>query len=128
MDISEMCDLANRNQPLPDCIQLHDSLLFLSLRHVYADFHAGKIDKDQARTEKNRLVYQHSLWKRNQDNALEAAQRYQSIVIATEGSRSELRQLIKEHADPEKIVSAACKLIEAIDGILPAWEVDHAET
>lgn len=117
MDIKELSERANRNEEIPQGLQLHDSLLFLSLRHVYAQFHDGRIDMETAAKEKNQLIYQHRLWKQRQNDNLESARRYQQIIISTEGSRSDLCRLIKEHADPEQIVSVACRLVEALDGI-----------
>ena len=115
MDIKEICDRANRNEELPDCLQLHEELLFLSLRHVYNDFHGGKIDLEQARREKNRILYRHELWKKSQDSALSAARRYQQITIATEGARSELRCQIRDKAPADKIIGTAVKMAEIWD-------------
>ena len=117
MEIQEICDRANRGEELPERLQLHDQLLFLSLRHVYSDFHAGKIDLEAAKREKHRLLYQHQLQEQRQNDALDSALRYQQIIISTEGSRSDLCRLIQAHADPEQIVSVACRLVEALDGI-----------
>ena len=116
MDIQELSERANRNEPLPDNLQLCDSLLFLSLRHVYGQFHDGRIDLETATMEKNRLVYQHDLHKRQQDLALDLARHYQSVTVATEGMRAELRKLILAKAPPEKITAAACKLVETWEG------------
>jgi len=119
MDIKEICDRANRNEPLPDFLQLHDSLLFLSLRHVYNDFHAGQIELDDAKREKNHLIYQHDLWKRRSDDHLTAARRYQKITIATEGVRSEIRKLVRDQAPAEQIINASLRLIGILDGVMP---------
>ena len=126
MDIKELSERANRNEEIPQGLQLHDSLLFLSLRHVYAQFHDGRIDVETATREKNQLIYQHGLWKKQADAALEAARRYQTITIVTEGARSELRKKILTKAPPEDIVGTAARLVELWDGnrSIP-WEYEH---
>ena len=116
MDIKEICDRANRNEELPEALQLHEELLFLSLRHVYNDFHAGKIDLEQARREKNRILYQHDLWQKQAATHLESARRYQQITILTEGFRAEFRKQLRDGAPPDKLVDTAIKLIETWDG------------
>lgn len=115
MDIKEICDRANRNEELPDRLQLHEELLFLSLRHVYNDYHAGKIEMDQAKREKNRLLYQHNLWERQSATHLESARRYQQITILTEGIRAEFRRQLRDGAPPDQLVNTAIKLVETWD-------------
>jgi len=115
MDIKEICDRANRNEELPECLQLHEELLFLSLRHVYNDFHAGKIDLEQARREKNRILYQHDLWQKQAATHLESARRYQQITILTEGIRAEFRKQLRDGAPPDQLVNTAIKLVKTWD-------------
>ena len=115
MDIKEICDRANRNEELPSALQLHDSLLFLSLRHVYNDYHAGKIEMDQAKREKAHLLYQHQLWERQSATHLESARRYQQITILTEGIRSDFRKQLRDGAPPDQLVNTAIKLVETWD-------------
>lgn len=116
MDIKELSERANRNEEIPDGLQLHDSLLFLSLRHVYAQFHDGRIDRETAQREKNRLVYQHGNHKKQTDLALELARHYQAVTIETEGMRADLRKKIKAKAPEDQIVRAAIRLIETMEG------------
>lgn len=115
MDINEICDRANRNEELPRTLQLHDSLLFLSLRHVYNDFHAGKIEIEEARREKSHLLYQHQLWERQAAAHLESARRYQQITILTEGIRADFRQQLRDKAPYDQLVNTAIKLVETWD-------------
>lgn len=119
MTIDELCAAANRGEPLPDGLQLHDSLLYQSLRHIYQRFHAGQMDLETAQREKNHLLYQHTLWKKQQQYALDAARRYQQITIITEGVRADLRKQIRDKAPPEQIIGTAVKLIDILDGLRP---------
>ena len=128
MDIKELSERANRNEEIPQGLQLHDSLLFLSLRNVYAQFHDGRIDRETAQREKNQLIYQHDLWKRSADSALAAARRYQTITIVTEGVRSDLCRQLRDKAPPEQIVHTAAKLVELWEGRRSiAWEESHGQ-
>jgi ribosomal protein S4 len=115
MDIKEICDRANRNEQIPSCLQLHDSLLFVSLRHVYQQFHEGKIDLDTAKAEKNHLLYQHRQWEKQSATHLESARRYQQITIMTEGIRADFRRQLRDGAPPEQLVNTAIKLVETWD-------------
>ena len=117
MTIEELCAAANRGEPLPDCLQLHDSLFYQAMRHVYKRFHDGDIDLETAQREKNSLIYQHKLWKKQQDFALDSARRYQEITIITEGLRADLRKQIRNQAPPEQIIFTAVKLIDVGDGL-----------
>lgn len=116
MTIQELSARANRNEEIPDGLQLHDSLLFLSLRHVYNQFHDGRIDLATAQREKNKLVYQYGNHKKQTDLALELARHYQAITIATEGVRSELRKEIRDKAPADRIIGTALKMIEVWEG------------
>ena len=122
MTVDEICSAANRNDELPKDIPLHDQLLFLAVRHVYNDYRDGKIEKEQAVREKNHLLYQHDLWTRSAKMHLESARRYQAVTIATEAARDEFRKLMKAKAAPERIVSAANRMVEIWDGTRRALE------
>jgi len=116
LTVQEICEAANRNEELPDLLPLHDQLLFLSVRQIYNDFRSGRIEKEQAAREKNRLVYQHNLWMRQSRDHVEAARRYQAVTIATETARADFRKLLRDGADDSKLKAAAIRLIEIWDG------------
>lgn len=122
MTVDKICSAANRNDELPKDIPLHDQLLFLAVRHVYNDYRDGRIEREQAVREKNHLLYQHDLWMRSARMHLESARRYQAITIATEGARVDFMKLMKAKAAPERIVSAANRMVEIWDGTRRALE------
>ena len=122
MTVDEICSAANRNDELPKDIPLHDQLLFLAVRHVYNDYRDGRIEREQAVREKNHLLYQHDLWTRSAKMHLESARRYQAVTIATEGARADFMKLMKAKAAPERIVSAANRMVEIWDGTRRALE------
>ena len=117
MTIDEICSAANRGDELPDCLTLHDQLLFLSVRQIYDDYRNGRIEKDQAIREKNKILYQHRLWARQSQMHLDSARRYQAVTIATEGARSDFRKLMKSGAAPDRIIGAANRMVEIWDGL-----------
>ena len=122
MTIDEICSAANRGDELPDCLTLHDQLLFLSVRRIYDDYRNGRIEKDQAIREKNKILYQHRLWAKQSQMHLDSARRYQAVTIATEGARADFMKLMKAKAAPERIVSAANRMVEIWDGTRRALE------
>lgn len=119
METSKICELANRSDPMPDCLQLHDSLLFQAMRTVYQRFHDGRIDLETAKAEKNKLLYQHSLWKQRSEDHLNSARRYQHMTIATEWARDDLRKAIRDNAPADEIKACASRLLGILDGVMP---------
>ena len=120
--MDEICAAAYRGEELPDCLALHDQLLFLSVRQVYDDFKHERIEEDQAKREKRKILYQHQLWSKQSQMHLESARRYQAVTIATEGARADFMKLMKVKAAPERIVSAANRMVEIWDGTRRALE------
>lgn len=53
---------AMRGDPMPDDLDIVDQLTFLSLRELYSQVRAGKIDRETGSQEKGKLRYQHDLW------------------------------------------------------------------
>ena len=122
MTVDEICAAAYRGEELPDCLALHDQLLFLSVRQVYDDFKHERIEEDQAKREKRKILYQHRLWERQSQMHLDSARRYQAVTIAAEGARADFMKLMKAKAAPERIVSAANRMVEIWDGTRRALE------
>lgn len=56
MTIAQLERLAMHGADLPDDLTEPEQLLFLSLRCLYAEHRAGRIQRDQAHTEKSNLL------------------------------------------------------------------------
>ena len=48
---------AMRGEPLPKTLDIADSCLYMALKNLYAMYRAGLITRKDAKTEKQRLVY-----------------------------------------------------------------------
>lgn len=57
--------LAAQNEEMPLDLDGAEQLLFLSLRQLYATYHAGKISKENARNEKGRIYAQYAQYELN---------------------------------------------------------------
>ena len=58
MTTKEIETMAMQGFGLPDGLSLPEQMLFLSLRALYGDYHAHRIDRQQAKTEKRSLIQQ----------------------------------------------------------------------
>lgn len=128
MTIDEICRAASKGESIPKYANLYESMLYSCLRNTYQLFHDGKLTLEQATAEKNHLLYQFDLHKRMEKNHLDSARRYQEITIATEGARTEFRKLVKAKAEAKEIISAACRLVGLLDGIMPIYDIQKEET
>ncbi|MDD6824554.1 MAG: hypothetical protein PUE12_00285 [Oscillospiraceae bacterium] len=64
MSLSDIEKAAATTGPMPDELNGAEQLLFLSLRHLYATYHSGKISKEIAKVEKTQI------YKEYEQNAL----------------------------------------------------------
>lgn len=119
MTFDEICAAAYHGDQLPENIPLHDQLLFSTMRYISSAYRTDGISKDQATQEKNRVRYQHDLWKRAADTHLQSARRYQHMTIATEWARDDLRKAIRDNAPPDEIKACASRLLGILDGVMP---------
>ena len=119
MTIDEICSAANRGDELPNNLPLHDALLFLSMRHVYRDFHQGAIDMDTAKHEKQKLVYQHGLWSKRYEDYVVETHRCQGKTAAVEGIVTRFYKQIQSGASDSELVQTAKELVATFDGSTP---------
>lgn len=117
MTVEELSELANKNEPMPENLELHDILLYQCLRNTYQQFHAGMMDLQTAQKEKSIILYQHKIYDRHQKTALEMARNYQKITIATEGLRCEFRKLMNAQEEQKKALETAKQLVDVWDGL-----------
>lgn len=122
MTVEELSELANKNEPIPENLALHDILLYQCLRNTYQQFHAGMMDLQTAQKEKGRILYQYDVFAKQQKNALEMAKHYQKITIATEGLRCEFRKLMNAQEEQKKAIDTAKRLVDTWDGLVHGEE------
>lgn len=109
MTVDQIAKLAAQNIVPPEKLSLSESLLWYRLRDLYRTFAAGSISKENAATEKKRIVKQYNADK----NTEEAAERYIAY-------HSELWRNIECAAmayRENKTIENADKFVEAVYGL-----------
>jgi hypothetical protein len=116
MTIDEICAAANRGEPVPENLLLHDAELYVCLRDTYSRYHSGQLKREDAEVEKKRLLYQHDLHKRQHAGMMRDIRRYQSILNAVNKYQHTLRYQLWNKAAPEEIVETARHISNVLDG------------
>lgn len=83
---------AMNGEPLPKGLDLADSLLYLGLKRIYADYNSGSITRKEGSEIKEALVYNHAKAKSELEflsrRALELSERIQSAKQNYEKNRT----------------------------------------
>ena len=87
---------------LPDGLRPPEQLLFLSLRHIYRDFYANLLTRDQAHREKTEALQQYHL--------------YADMLDDTEPLRRAYHLARRKGAPPEELLALACQIIRTATG------------
>jgi hypothetical protein len=116
MTIEEICSAANRGEPVPDNLLLHDAELFVCLRDTYSRYHSGQLKREDAEVEKKRLLYQHDLHARQHAGMMKDIRRYQAILKKINKYQHTLRYQLFHKAPPEEIVETARHISDVLDG------------
>lgn len=124
MTIDEICSAANRGEPIPDNMLLHDAMLFACLRETYSKFHAGLLSKEDAVTEKQRLLYQHHIHARQHADMMDGIRYHNAIIRAVNLYQTDLRKAI-QNGDKDAAVDAAIHISNVLDGIERPEEDAH---
>lgn len=117
MTLDELCAAANRGEPVPDGLLLHDAELFVCLRDTYSRYHSGQLTQEAAEVEKKRLLYQHDLHARQHADMMRSIRRYQSILKAVNKYQHTLRYQLFNKAPADEIVETARHISDVLDGI-----------
>lgn len=117
MTIEEICSAANRGEPVPDGLLLHDAELFACLRDTYSRYHSGQLSRENAELEKKRLLYQHDLHRRQHEGIMRDIRRYQAILKTVNKYQHTLRYQLFHKAPAEEIVETARHISDVLDGI-----------
>lgn len=116
MTLDELCAAANRGEPVPDGLLLHDAELFVCLRDTYSRYHSGQLKREDAEVEKKRLLYQHDLHKRQHAGMMRDIRRYQGILKTVNKYQHTLRYQLFHKAPAEEIVETARHISDILDG------------
>lgn len=116
MELNELCAAANRGEPVPDGLLLHDAELFVCLRDTYSRYHSGQLKREDAEVEKKRLLYQHDLHKRQHAGMMRDIRRYQGILKTVNKYQHTLRYQLFHKAPAEEIVETARHISDILDG------------
>lgn len=117
MTLDELCAAANRGEPVPDGLLLHDMLFYICIRDTYTRFHSGLLSLEDAEIEKKRLLYQRNIYARQHETMMKWIRRYQSILKSVNKYQHTLRYQLFHKAPPEEIVETARHISDVLDGI-----------
>jgi hypothetical protein len=95
---------AMRGDPMPEGMDYPDQILYLSLSLLYARYRMKQITREQASKEKNMLLDEYEMYKKN----WKMADEWCLIIKATEAARAEFRK------NPS--IENGYNVIEAIEG------------
>ena len=116
MTIDEICAAANRGEPVPGNLLLHDAELFVCLRDTYSRYHSGQLKREDAEVEKKRLLYQHDLHARQHAGMMKAIRHHNAIIRAVNAYQADLRRAIRE-GDKDHALDAATHISMVLDGV-----------
>ena len=117
MELDELCAAANRGEPVPENLLLHDAELYICLRDTYSRYHSGQLKREDAEVEKKRLLYQHDLHKRQHAGMMRDIRRYQGILKTVNKYQHTLRYQLFNRAPAEEIAETARHISDVLDGI-----------
>ena len=95
---------------LPNGLRPPEQLLFLSLRHIYRDFYANLLTRDQAHREKTEALQQYRLYADMLDHT------FVTITNDTEPLRRAYHLARRKGAPPEELLALACQIIRTATG------------
>ena len=101
---------------LPDGLRPPEQLLFLSLRHIYRDFYADLLTREQAHQEKEQVMQQYRLYADMLDDTRRLCHTFVTITNDTEPLRRAYHLARRKGAPPEELLALACQIIRAATG------------
>ena len=107
---------AMKGDPLPHGLDIADSCLYVGLKHLYAMYYGKHISRNEAKEEKNRLVYN---WTRDKSE-LEFLSR-EALSLSTRISNA------SEEYKQNPSIEAADKLYAAFYHIPDDWRQKHEQ-
>lgn len=101
---------------LPNGLRPPEQLLFLSLRHIYRDFYANLLTRDQAHREKTEALQQYRLYAEMLDDTRSLCHTFVTITNDTEPLRRAYHLAKRKGAPPEELLALACQIIRTATG------------
>ena len=88
----------------------------LSLRHIYRDFYANLLTRDQAHREKTEALQQYRLYAEMLDDTRRLCHTFVTITNDTEPLRRAYHLARRKGAPPEELLALACQIIRTATG------------
>lgn len=101
---------------LPDGLRPPEQLLFLSLRHIYRDFYADLLTREQAHREKEQTMQQYHLYADMLDDTHRLCQTFVAVTNDTEPLRRAYHLAKRKGAPPDELLAIACQIIRTATG------------
>ena len=99
MTAAEIDEIARHGQPMPDNMRLTEILLYQSLRLLYRSYKLKIVSKEQAKSEKARIIQQfgvQNLWERTDAESAERWHKYQVVQSEAEKHGCEIcRRIVR---------------------------------
>lgn len=101
---------------LPDGLRPPEQLLFLSLRHIYRDYYAGLLTREQAHREKEQTMQQYRRYADMLDDTRRMCHAFVAVTNDTEPLRRAYHLAKRKGAPPEELLALACQIIRTATG------------
>lgn len=101
---------------LPNGLRPPEQLLFLSLRHIYRDFYANLLTRDQAHREKTEALQQYRLYADMLDDTRRLCQTFVAVTNDTEPLRRAYHLAKRKGAPSDELLTIACQIIRTATG------------
>lgn len=112
MQIKDLELYACRNKPLPEFLTLPETCLYISLRYLYQSYHKGEISKENAKSEKRKMLGEYERFKMTYDNWLKEFGYHQGNIRRAGTLLSD----IEKTKNVKDIAVLACKVIGIMIG------------
>lgn len=112
MRVKEIEVSAAKNQPLPDYPTIVEMCLHTALRALYQQYRNGSLEKEQAKTEKNKIISKYNLYESERINMLEVYKYHQENIRKA----STLLSDIEKSENINDIAVKACEVIGCMTG------------
>lgn len=115
MKFQQIDHLAQSVDKLPDIADLGDRYVYHCLREVYDRYLAGKLEKEEAETERRKLYQAHRLYREQEAAHLKACKQIQEAIRQAGELQSEIYKGLGA-LPAEQLLGICCRCISAMTG------------
>lgn len=115
MKFQEIDRLAQSVGKMPDIANLGDRYAYHCLREIYDRYLAGKLDKEEAETERRKLYQAHRLYREQEAARLKAHKQIQKAILQAGTLRSEIIKGLGV-LPVEELLGLCCRCVSAMTG------------